>query len=634
MSKVKSFAQNAELDNLPFGILVLNSKNEILFSNKGMGSIFGYSKEELKDKITLKELFKSTVAAEIKIIHEKAPRQKIYLEAEMVKRNGTELLIGITAFPYGEDGYMIVFQDLIELADLRKEGMVEWIEYARESLVLVFYSITPKGPEPIHMVNVERIFGKPLEMTIRYGIYLMTATGQGNARMTGLFGPFPVPDSDYLSLGYATEISDREQTDARAEGKRYTLLALIFPRLVESLFLDRRRLRTLLRDLYYPVEDISDINLALLEKIRTSLFSEDKGGSKKHSSLAKHDLELKMRATFNLSHELIKATDLRSSLEILADFCERILDFKAFSIFRINHVSDKLELVISRGLSELSVSSYMSIPLGTKHSVVARVAQTGKSLNIGNIKKIDFYLQFVEEGGMRSEICIPIKFGNEVLGVMNVESETLNAFSDDDESLLTLAAEQASWILRTSSLAENLKAIHQLAQRLQHAPSANIDLSFDFIKSFADKLFGFRIFSVLIMENPGELRFLCHSGFHPETLAELPRIPFDSEKFFVAYALREKKPVYVPDLTKRGKIPYSEVYPEVSAEYAIPLVDAEDQTPLGVVNVESTRPLSDNELLLLEVLAHHANSLLMTQKQTKLPKKVDFPVSSRKKRKI
>jgi diguanylate cyclase (GGDEF)-like protein len=77
--------------------------------------------------------------------------------------------------------------------------------------------------------------------------------------------------------------------------------------------------------------------------------------------------------------------------------------------------------------------------------VTGKVAQSGQPQRIDNVRRIAEYIDM--DDSTISELCVPIKFKERVLGVINAESTKKNAFTLDDERLLvTLAGQLATAI--------------------------------------------------------------------------------------------------------------------------------------------------------------------------------------------
>lgn len=71
-------------------------------------------------------------------------------------------------------------------------------------------------------------------------------------------------------------------------------------------------------------------------------------------------------------------------------------------------------------------------PLGA--GVTGQVALSGQVRRIGDVSQASDYI--AADARTRSELCIPLRIGSNVAGVLNVESEKLNQFSDTDEQML------------------------------------------------------------------------------------------------------------------------------------------------------------------------------------------------------
>ena len=78
------------------------------------------------------------------------------------------------------------------------------------------------------------------------------------------------------------------------------------------------------------------------------------------------------------------------------------------------------------------------IPLG--RGVTGMVAQSGELERYDDIRNAPHYIESLSS--TLSEICVPIKAGQKVLGVINIESDQLAAFDARDERILTTVANQ------------------------------------------------------------------------------------------------------------------------------------------------------------------------------------------------
>jgi diguanylate cyclase (GGDEF)-like protein len=94
--------------------------------------------------------------------------------------------------------------------------------------------------------------------------------------------------------------------------------------------------------------------------------------------------------------------------------------------------------------------------------ITGYVARTGKSQRLGNVRRVKEYLD-VDDRTI-SELCVPIKFREHILGVINAESTRRDAFTEDDERLLiTLAGQIATAMEQIRKAQDERKWLDQLA---------------------------------------------------------------------------------------------------------------------------------------------------------------------------
>jgi PAS domain S-box-containing protein len=94
--------------------------------------------------------------------------------------------------------------------------------------------------------------------------------------------------------------------------------------------------------------------------------------------------------------------------------------------------------------------------------IIGHVAETGKTLVVNDARQ---YPEFFELEGMRirSEAAFPLKIGERVIGVLNLDSELYNDFVENDIALLTTVSEQAAMAIEQARLFERIQ--QELAER-------------------------------------------------------------------------------------------------------------------------------------------------------------------------
>jgi GAF domain-containing protein len=89
--------------------------------------------------------------------------------------------------------------------------------------------------------------------------------------------------------------------------------------------------------------------------------------------------------------------------------------------------------------------------------VVGRVATTGQPIRENDVRESEYYIE--GDPATLSELCVPLKVGDRIMGVINAESDQIAAFTASDERLLTTLAGQLAIAL------ERLRT--ETAERLQ-----------------------------------------------------------------------------------------------------------------------------------------------------------------------
>lgn len=102
-------------------------------------------------------------------------------------------------------------------------------------------------------------------------------------------------------------------------------------------------------------------------------------------------------------------------------------------------------------------------------SVTARTLRDGVVINVADVTAEAGYVAATDD--IRSELALPLRIGDRVLGVLDVESDRLAAFGPDDERLLASVANQAAMVLQNARLlvetrarATRFEAVNEIAR--------------------------------------------------------------------------------------------------------------------------------------------------------------------------
>jgi len=177
----------------------------------------------------------------------------------------------------------------------------------------------------------------------------------------------------------------------------------------------------------------------------------------------------------------------------------------------------------------LSTEELHMIDISLGKGITGQVAKTGMSQRIGNVHHVESYLD-VDQRTI-SELCVPIKLRERVLGVINAESIKSDAFSADDERLLvTLAGQLATAIeqLRKAQnerkwldqLAHSNELIYSLAHITTHTEKAFTPE--EIIQVLCRELHGIRLTCVVAVHDRSRKSFTIeHTSMEPKVLEQM-----------------------------------------------------------------------------------------------------------------
>jgi signal transduction histidine kinase/ActR/RegA family two-component response regulator/uncharacterized protein YigA (DUF484 family) len=149
----------------------------------------------------------------------------------------------------------------------------------------------------------------------------------------------------------------------------------------------------------------------------------------------------------------------KKALELLKDR----LGYAAYGILLLDRERDELYIkqVTGRNLEEIKKTKFR---VG-KDGIVGWVAKTGELLYVPDVSKDSRYITM--EPCIKSEAAFPLKVRNQLFGVLNIESDALNGFDEEDLKTLSSFASQMSISIENAQLFSDLKRTLQELKQAQ-----------------------------------------------------------------------------------------------------------------------------------------------------------------------
>jgi phosphoserine phosphatase RsbU/P len=275
--------------------------------------------------------------------------------------------------------------------------------------------------------------------------------------------------------------------------------------------------------------------------------------------------------------------DLDTTLRRVAELVRKVIDYEIFAILLLNEKTQELRFRFSLGHTP-EVAERLRIKVGD--GVTGLAAQRREAILVGDVASDPKYISAVPN--VRSELAVPLIVKNRIIGVIDIESQKVNHFTEEHKRLLTLIGsrmavgiENARLYTRTTRQARTLLLLNEIARELTSI--LNLDELFKRIAELLSRLIDYQMFSILLLDSTGEKLQHRFSLRFQENILLKNDIPLG--RGVVGHAVQHKHAVLVPDVSKDSR--YIEVNPETRSELAIPLIYKDNV--IGVLDLEHTR---------------------------------------------
>jgi phosphoserine phosphatase RsbU/P len=291
--------------------------------------------------------------------------------------------------------------------------------------------------------------------------------------------------------------------------------------------------------------------------------------------------------------------DLDTTLKRVAELVRKVIDYEIFGILLLNEKTQELRFRFSVGHSK-ETAERMRIKVG--EGVTGLAAQRREAVLVNDVAQHPEYISAVPN--VRSELAIPLIIKNRLIGVIDIESQNTNAFTEEHKRLLTLIAsrmavgiENARLYTQTTRQARTLLLLNEIAQELTSI--LNLDELLKRIAELLRRLIDYQMFSILLLDSAGEKLQHRFSLRFEENIHLKHDIPLG--RGIVGHAAQHKHAVLVRDVSKDPR--YIEANPETRSELAVPLI-YKDKV-IGVLDLEHIKKnfFTDDHKLTVTTLA-------------------------------
>lgn len=242
--------------------------------------------------------------------------------------------------------------------------------------------------------------------------------------------------------------------------------------------------------------------------------------------------------------------------------------------------------------------------------VTGWVALTGEPLLVGDVRRSPHYIKIKTE--IKSELAVPMIIGGETVGVINVDSNKRNAFTEGDMELLVAVAAQSAKVMQAANLYEENRLKAERLATLFKVSSAIVSepLLDDVLRRIADEvhqLMEVRVCSIMLLDEKEEhLEIKAVSGEVVDEYRNRHAIPVGDN--VIGKAVLTGRPLYVADVREERQYRMRKVAKAsgLCSLLSIPMTFL--GRPIGVLNVYTGVPVEfpEEDVALMTTFAGHA----------------------------
>lgn len=274
--------------------------------------------------------------------------------------------------------------------------------------------------------------------------------------------------------------------------------------------------------------------------------------------------------------------DLDKLLSSVAEIIKDVIPHDLFAILLYNERTRSLRMRYSIGHREEVANKLL---IGPGEGITGAAASSRQPVLVGDVRTDTRYLNALD--AVRAELAVPMLVRGKLVGVIDLQSTRLNAFSEQDRALLALIASRVGVAIDNARLYRRVERQNRTLRVLAHLSQEfssilEIDELLTKVAVTVRALINFDAFSIFLADNERKLLRCRFSQRYDET-GTIDNIPFGMGLTGAAAASRQI--VRVGDVSQDPR--YVASHSDIRSEIAVPLI-LHDRA-IGVMNLESAR---------------------------------------------
>src|SRR2546421_2600439 len=189
----------------------------------------------------------------------------------------------------------------------------------------------------------------------------------------------------------------------------------------------------------------------------------------------------KLRMLLDITKKISRSLDLQEVLNLVMDTLDSLIPYDAAGIFVVECVDESTVaegeepcVFHAEAVRGYDIEELTNLHLKLGEGLIGQVALTAEPISSPDVRKNPVYIN--ARGATPSEMVAPIITNTEVIGVFDIESDELDAYSEDDLQVLMMLASQVAIIIEKVMLHEQLIEKKRLEGQLEVARQVQLEL--------------------------------------------------------------------------------------------------------------------------------------------------------------
>jgi GAF domain-containing protein len=254
-------------------------------------------------------------------------------------------------------------------------------------------------------------------------------------------------------------------------------------------------------------------DLLILEALADTI-SRAVEGARLYSDLRRRANQLTLIA--EVSKSVSASLDLFKLMENVTSIIHDRFGYPHVNLFNVHHNRHLIVFGAGSGERKVGLSRY-TLSLDDAQGIISWVAREGQTILAGDVKKDPRYRPSpFPPANTRSELCVPLIYHNEVVGVLDIQSDKVNAFTNDDRIIFEAVADNIATAIHNADLYRTEQWRRQVADGLREvaglvSADASVDDVLEAILSELDRNLPVDISAIWLLEDDELYLAACHN---------------------------------------------------------------------------------------------------------------------------